>query len=252
MADKSKIEWTDATLNVVTGCTKKRPNGGCKFCYAERLFPRIYPNRKFSDVQIHPERLAKAASWDRPRMIFLNSMGDTFHEKVPDHFIRQIFSTILATPHHIWQVLTKRIDRASAVIQSYGNRVPPNLWIGASAEDQESAEEAADGLLSCGDEVSVRFLSLEPLIAPVNLERAISRPGINWIIVGAESGPKRRPMKEDWVKEIRDYCIEHNIPLFYKQRFDGNKKISCPELDGVVYNFYPSVSIQVNKKDIRY
>lgn len=238
MADKSKIEWTEATVNVVVGCTKKRPQGGCKNCYAERLFPRAYPGELFTNVRYIPERLDQLRRWKKGRLVFLNSMGDIFHKNVLSQQIHEIFDVVQATRQHIYQILTKRPDRAAKILKARAKRLDAlsNVWIGVSAEDQDSFKEATNYLPYLGD-AAIRFLSLEPLIGPISM----GSQGVlaDWVIVGAESGPNKRPMDENWVRIIRDDCDKYSIPFFYKQRFDGDAKISCPELDGRQHNDYP-------------
>ena len=244
MANKSKIEWTEATVNPVVGCTKIRPEGGCKNCYAERLFPRAYPGKKFGDVEFIPERLDQLKRWRKSRLIFLNSMGDIFHESLPLKHIHHILDVVMSTGQHLYQILTKRPHRALEVFKS---RLPyddmKNIWIGVSVEDQMSAKRSIHPLYSMPERIPVKFVSIEPMIAPVDLEMAIFQKrlyGIDWVIVGGESGPGKRPMKEDWVRKVRDQCRKANVPFFYKQRFDGNSKISCPKLDEVSHVEYPA------------
>ena len=243
MAKRSKIEWTEATVNPVVGCTKIRPEGGCKNCYAERLFPRAYPGKKFTNIQFFPERLDQLKRWRKSRLIFLNSMGDIFHESLDKKHVHHILDVVMVTRQHLYQILTKRPHRAMEILKS---RLPydsmKNIWLGVSVEDQMSAERSTHPLYFAPERVPVKFVSIEPMIGPVDLELAIFQKrlyGIDWVIVGGESGPDKRPMKEDWVRKIRDQCANSKIPFFYKQKFDGDKKISCPKLDGVVHNEYP-------------
>ena len=233
MTKRSKIEWTEATINPVIGCTKIRPEGGCKNCYAERLFPRAYPGKKFKNVEFLPERLDQLKRWRKSRLIFLNSMGDIFHESLPLKNVHHIFDAVQNTGQHLYQILTKRPHRALEVLKS---RMPyddmKNIWIGVSVEDQMSARRSVHPLHSMPERIPVRFVSIEPMIAPVDLELAIFQKklyGIDWVITGGESGPNKRPMNEDWVRKIRDQCQIASVPFFYKQRFDGDKKISLPK-----------------------
>lgn len=244
MPKRSRIEWTEATINPVVGCTKIRPEGGCKNCYAERLFPRAHPGRKFEDVCFFPEKLEQLRRWKKSRLIFLNSMGDVFHEKISLQDVHHILDAVRDTPWHLYQVLTKRPHRALEILRS---RVEydklQNIWIGVSVEDQESAKRSIHPLHFMPEKIPVRFVSIEPMLAPVDLELATFQKklyGIDWVIVGGESGPNKRPMDEDWVRKVRDQCADSEVPFFYKQRFDGNKKISYPKLDGVVHNEYPA------------
>ncbi len=234
MSDSS-IEWTDKTWNPVTGCTKV--SEGCRHCYAERLFPKVYPGRKFTDVQLHVDRLEYPHKWRKPCMVFVNSMSDLFHDDIPDDFIRDVFWTMQFCERHTFQVLTKRPNRMAGFLNDEAPTLP-NVWLGVSAENQERLDERAYDLLDI--EAAVRFFSLEPLLGPITHIPGISQcqdcggcdwrgidrwcndcgaqyllPG--WIIVGGESGPKARPMHPDWVREIRSQCQEVGVPFFFKQ-----------------------------------
>jgi protein gp37 len=239
MGDKSKIAWTDATWNPVTGCTKV--SAGCKHCYAERQWPRLaamtpsYKGRIFTDVMCHPERLEQPLRWKRPRRVFVNSMSDLFHEDVPDDFIADCFNVMYEAKHHIFQVLTKRPERMrDFFLGSSGagaNAEPiPNVWLGVSVEDQATADERMPLLLETP--AAIRWLSMEPLIGPVDfyeLSNGWAQRGympwrnapiltdIDWIVVGGESGHKARPMHPDWVCSIRDECKANDTPFFMKQ-----------------------------------
>jgi len=259
----SKIEWTEKTWNPVTGCIKV--STGCKHCYAERLFPRVYGKdmvahptrpraerpRKFTDVKLHPERLEQPLHWKKPRMIFVNSMSDLFHEDVPFGFIESIFRVMFLAKQHIFQILTKRPHRALEYIKMFGKTKLiwplPNVWLGISCENQVTADERIPILLQVP--AAVRFLSCEPLLANLNLdgrafwinccgctepENDIATkdclecggtacvPGIDWVIVGGESGPKHRPMELNWARSIQAECKEAGVPFFFKQT--GGKK----------------------------
>lgn len=243
MGDRSLIEWTDATWNPTTGCTKKSP--GCKFCYAKRLFPKVYPGRAFEDVRVHVDRLDRPLRWRRPRHVFVNSMSDLFHALVPDAFIDQVFHVMARAPRHVFQILTKCPERMQDYISSaldgrllqLGDGVAmrmreplPNVWLGVSAEDQKRADERVPLLMRTP--AAVRFLSLEPLIDTVDLGRWLcshmedghwvndSRRGslVNWVIVGGESGGRAvRTMHPDWVRRVRDQCNAAGVPFFFKQ-----------------------------------
>lgn len=228
MGDKSAIEWTDATWNPVTGCTKV--SQGCKNCYAERVFPRPYPGRKFTDVQTHPDRLEQPLRWKKPRRIFVNSMSDLFHEDVPNEFIFDVF-TIMARAHwHTFQVLTKRPERMAELVAEPvedGEEPPPrNIWWGVSVEDQATADERIPLLQQTP--AAIRFLSCEPLLGNMNIERYLVRKnvggpgeattyGVDWVIAGGESGPKARPSHPDWFRSLRDQCAAAGVPYFFKQ-----------------------------------
>jgi protein gp37 len=232
VGDKSGIEWTDATWNPVTGCSKV--SQGCRNCYALRDWARlsanpssVYFGRAFTDVQCHPERLGIPLEWKKPRRIFVNSMSDLFHAGVPDLFIAQVFETMTLAPQHTFQVLTKRADRMLGFFRGRGADVPANCHLGVSVEDQLTWEERAPLLLRL-DEAPVRFVSFEPLLGPVDCRGAIGQArvpdpedwplsGIQWAIVGGESGPAARPTHPDWVRSLRDQCALAGVPFFFKQ-----------------------------------
>lgn len=234
MGDKSGIEWTDATWNPVTGCTKV--SQGCRNCYALRDWARlsanpksVYFGRAFTDVECHADRLGIPLEWKRPRRIFVNSMSDLFHAAVPDAFIAQVFETMNQAPQHTYQVLTKRPERMFAFFQAMGWNPPANCHVGVSVEDQFTWEERAPWLLRT--DALVRFVSFEPLLGPVDcrgtvfardsvrVPPAVDWPlrGIQWAIVGGESGPAARPTHPDWVRGLRDQCATVDVPFFFKQ-----------------------------------
>ena len=237
------IEWTDETWNPVTGCTKV--SAGCKNCYAERLFPRPYPGRAFTDVQIHTERLKKPFHWRKPRRVFVNSMSDLFHEAVPDEFLDQVFAVMAITLTHTYQVLTKRpermcaycaddatLGRVLALMAKWTAGVPevestvkhradglsgfqlPNVWLGVSVEDQEAADARIPLLLETP--AAVRFLSCEPLLGRIDL-RLDQYKRLDWVIVGGESGPRARSMDLDWAHSLVEQCDNANVACFVKQ-----------------------------------
>lgn len=235
MADQSKIEWTDATWNPVTGCTKI--SSGCRHCYAERMAARLQAMgqplyRQGFKVTLHESELDRPLRWKKPRRIFVCSMGDLFHPAVNAGFIRRVFQTMQACPQHTFLVLTKRPERASGVDLS--NTISPwplpNVWLGTSCENQAAAADRIPHLLACP--AVVRFVSCEPLLGPINFgdlacwmtedtgalplgSKAIM--AIDWIIVGGESGPKARPMHPNWARSIRDKCVEGAVFFFFKQ-----------------------------------
>ena len=282
MGDKTGIEWTESTWNPVTGCTKV--SQGCKHCYAERVFPRAYSAatvmdeggerpRRFTDVLMHFDRLDQPLRWQRPRLIFVNSMSDLFHEQLPSRLIDRVFDVMSATPQHRYQVLTKRAERMADYL--HGRLPLPNVWLGVSVEDQAAADERIPLLLETP--AALRFLSCEPLLGPLNLYNVERReltgygasqlyvnaltgahggivlprgsgpisdrgpapypvtnrtiayevssaptlppllPGLDWVIVGGESGPKARPMRPDWARGLRDQCAAAGVPFFFKQ-----------------------------------
>lgn len=211
MANASSIEWTDATWNPVTGCTKVSP--GCKHCYAERWARRLMAmkNPRFShgfEVVLHRDIADLPLRWRRSRLVFVNSMSDLFHESVPLDFIQTIFLTMQQAHWHTFQVLTKRAER---LLEVAGSLVwPENVWMGVSVESQDWAWR-----VDCLRQVpaAVRFLSCEPLLGPL----AIDLRGIHWVILGGESGPGARPIDLDWARDIRDECQKDRVPFFLKQ-----------------------------------
>ena len=238
MADRSSIEWTNATWNPLTGCTKI--SAGCDNCYAERFSERFrgvagHPFENGFDLTLRPQRLEQPLGWHRPRMIFVNSMSDLFHKKVPREYVRRIFATMERANWHIFQVLTKRSSlMRDFVLAEYKDRpLPPNIWLGVSIEDSRRLARVRH-LTDIPS--SVRFLSVEPLIAP--LEKVDLR-GIDWVIVGGESGPRARPMDVQWVRDIRDACVGANVPFFFKQWGGLRPKSGGRELDGTEWNQFP-------------
>jgi protein gp37 len=228
MSDKSKIEWTDATWNPVTGCTKL--SAGCKFCYAERGFCRPYPGRDFTDVRMHEDRLTQPLHWKRPRKIFVNSIGDLFHEAVTREFLRDVFSFMEMCPQHTFQVLTKRPERMRDFIRlRYTNlSIPKNVWPGVSIENQKTADERIPILLQTP--AAVRWVSYEPALGVVDFWRYIEHrlnplPHVQWIVAGGESGPKARPSHPDWFRSVRNQCQAAGIGFFMKQLTERGRKI---------------------------
>jgi protein gp37 len=247
MAD-SAIEWTDATWNPTTGCDRTSP--GCDACYALRLAGRLkmMGQPKYQNdgnprtsgpgfrLTLHPDTLDLPKRWARPRMIFVNSMSDLFHPDVPLDYIRRVFEVMQETPWHTYQVLTKRSKRLRALADKL--EWPVNVWMGVSIESQPYAFRA-DHLRVVP--AAVRFLSLEPLLGPVK----IGLNGIDWVIVGGESGPGARPVAETWVREIRDACVRSGTPFFFKQWGGRSPKSRGRELDGVTWDEYPVVPVPV-------
>jgi protein gp37 len=231
----SKIEWTDSTWNPLTGCNKVSP--GCKYCYAERMAARLKamgnPNyRNGFQLTLHEHALNLPLSWKTPQFIFVNSMSDLFHEDVPLEFILRIFDVMRQASWHSFQVLTKRSRRMvelSAEIQW-----PENVWMGVSVENA-SYTFRIDHLRQT--QAKIKFLSLEPLLGPI---LQLDLAGINWVIVGGESGPSARPMNEEWVIEIKDQCLAHDVPFFFKQWGGKNKKKAGRLLDGRTWDAVPS------------
>ena len=211
MSDRSKIEWTEATWNPVRGCSKV--SAGCKHCYAERFAERWrgikgHPYEFGFDFRTVPEMLDQPLRWRRARMVFVNSMSDLFHERVPLPFIRSVFDVMAECAQHTFQVLTKRAERLAAVAPKL--YWPTNVWQGVSVESQEYVDRV-EYLRRVP--ARVRFLSVEPMLGPIR----VRLDGIHWVIVGGESGPGARPLDIGWVRSIRDQCIQANVPFFFKQ-----------------------------------
>ena len=250
MASLSAIEWTDATWNPVTGCTKVSP--GCKYCYAERLTER-FGRQRFSDVVLHPERLLLPLHWRTPRMIFVNSMSDLFHERVPFPFIDEVFEVIQRAPHHTFQILTKRPDRLLAWHRGDDNGqparpVPANAWLGVSVESMTFAWRV-ERLRQV--EAAVRFVSAEPLLGPLT---ALDLAGVAWVITGGESGGSRqralveptaqgwrvKPEALMWIRDLRNRCHAAHVAFFHKQ-WGGPRSTSGGRLlDGRTWSEYPA------------
>ena len=236
MATGSSIEWTDATWNPVTGCTKV--SQGCKNCYAERMAHRLQAMalpkyRAGFKVAIHPGTLEEPLRWRKPRRVFVCSMSDLFHEQVPAAFIRKVFEVMNAASRHTFQLLTKRPHRAAEIAGdvAWG----PNIWVGTSIEDQRVLQRLAEikRVPAC-----IRFLSLEPLLGPLP---TLSLEGIEWVIVGGESGPRARAMQPAWVRDIRDQCLTTGVPFFFKQWGGVWKKHTGRMLDGKTWDEFPTV-----------
>lgn len=211
MSDNSAIEWTEATWNPVTGCSEVSP--GCAHCYAKTFAERFrgvpgHPYEVGFDLTLRPERLQQPLAWKTPRLIFVNSMSDLFHEDVPLEFIAQVFEVMEQATHHTFQILTKRAERLEAVASQLP--WPENIWMGVSVENQRWTSRI-DALRRTP--ARVKFLSCEPLLGPLGLTLS----DIDWVIVGGESGPRARPMQLDWARSIRDQCLAAEVPFFFKQ-----------------------------------
>ena len=230
----SKIEWTDATWNPVTGCNKVSP--GCKFCYAERLSKRLKATgmakyRNGFAVTLHPDTLEMPLRWRKPRSVFVNSMSDLFHDEVPDDFIGSVFDVMVRAHWHRYQVLTKRPERVVSLNAQLP--WPTQVWQGVSVENADYAHRI-DALRETG--AAVKFLSLEPLLGPLpNLDLS----GIDWVIVGGESGPGACPMQKEWARDIRDQCLDAGVPFYFKQWGGVFKKRNGRELDGRTWDEMP-------------
>lgn len=230
----SKIEWTETTWNPLTGCNKISP--GCQNCYAERMAIRLkamgaqnYKNG--FQLTCHPSSLKTPSNWKKPRMVFVNSMSDLFHSEVPDKFIFDVFSVMNHEDRHQYQVLTKRSERLFELnpLLKWNH----NIWMGVSIENSDYTFRI-DHLRKT--DVKVKFLSLEPLLGPLP---DLNLQGIDWVIVGGESGPKARPMEQSWVVDIKNQCLEQNVPFFFKQWGGTNKKKAGRLLDGKLWNQMP-------------
>lgn len=234
MPTKSNIEWTEMTWNPVTGCTKI--SQGCKHCYAERMAKRLTAMgsdryRNGFKVTLHPDLLDLPARWKKPRTVFVNSMSDLFHEDIPDDYIARVFDTMNRCPQHTFQVLTKRADRLPALARRLN--WTPNIWMGVSVEDARVADRI--GYLR-QTPAGVRFLSLEPLIGPLE---GLDLEGISWVIVGGESGPRARPMKQAWVQSILRQCRAASVSFFFKQWGGVRKDMTGRRLNGRLYDEMP-------------
>ena len=230
----SKIEWTESTWNPVTGCTKI--SSGCKNCYAERMAVRLQKmgNKNYRngfEVTTHEHVLEYPLKWKRPQTIFVNSMSDLFHEEIPDDFIFRVFKVMEKTHWHRFQILTKRSERLKEL--SLSLNWPNNIWVGVSVENSD-VRYRIDDLRQVP--AAIRFLSIEPLIGPIG---SVSLSNIDWVIVGGESGPKARPMLEEWVINIKDQCKSQGVPFFFKQWGGVNKKKTGRLLHGKTWDEMP-------------
>jgi protein gp37 len=272
MGDRTRIEWAEATWNPVVGCTKVSP--GCAYCYAERImsrrgWPRFRPDT--ARVQLMPHRLMEPLRWARPRLVFTCSMADLFHELVPDDYILQVFRVMQEADHHIFQVLTKRVERLATFSRRLGG-LPRNVWVGVSAENQTWAERRLPLLMEVP--AQTRFVSCEPLLGPMDLGRWLSSGSLHWVIVGGESGgpPARRlvepcrghagspscaacqgtgwaPKQQalQWVRSLRDQCLAAGVPFFFKQ-WGGPRPDSAGRLlDGRTYDAFPPLGHPTRK-----
>ncbi len=239
-----KIEWTEQTWNPSAGCTKI--SSGCKNCYAETMAMRLqsmgvegYENGfEFNTV---PSRLYEPLKRKKPTVYFVNSMSDIFHEHMPKEYLNKIFKVIEETPHHTYQILTKRADRMFQYLSQ--KEIPKNIWIGVTVENKKEGLSRIDKLRKL--KATVLFLSIEPLLEDLG---KINLDNIDWVIVGGESGNKARPMEKEWVVNIKQQCEENDIAFFFKQwgtwgadKIKRNKKINGKEIDGKVWQQYPGI-----------
>lgn len=245
MARKTSIEWTEMTWNPVTGCSKVSP--GCKNCYAERMAHRLAAMgqeryRNGFEVTLQPDTVQLPLNWSE-RVIFVNSMSDLFHEDVPEFFIQSVFDTMVTAHWHIFQILTKRAERLAELAPRLA--WPKNIWMGVSVESPQYVHRIAD-LQSVP--AAVRFLSVEPLLAPIP---RLPLTGIDWVILGGESGPGSRSMDVQWARSIRDRCIDQNVPFFFKQ-WGGvrRKKETGRTLDGREWDEMPKSKVRKSKKTL--
>jgi len=243
----TKIEWTQESWNPIVGCSKVSP--GCKNCYAERMAKRLkamgvaqYQNVVdekgwTGEILMSPGKTLQIPwHWENPRMIFVCSMSDLFHEQVKFEWIDTIFITIKSSPQHTFQILTKRAERMAEYFST--RAVPDNVWVGVTAEDQQRADERIPYLLQV--KAKVRFVSVEPMLGPVELWAFIGvNNGIHWVICGGESGTGARPMNPDWARRLRDQCRITEVPFFLKQMKVDGKMVKMPTLDGEVWDQIP-------------
>ena len=242
MADTSHIEWTDATWNPVTGCSKI--SAGCKFCYAERLALRLRAMgqgnyRNGFEVTLQPHMLDHPFRWRQPRRVFVNSMSDLFHEDVPDDYVKQVFDVMQRAHWHQYQVLTKRSERMLQMDALLGWR--PQIWMGVSVENEDHLFRI-DHLRKTT--ANIKFLSIEPLLGPIH---KLDLRGIDWVIVGGESGPGARAVDASWVREIRDHCTQARVAFFFKQWGGTFKSRTGRLLDGRTWDQMPVQSPEPSK-----
>ncbi len=233
---KTKIEWTESTWNPITGCTKI--SLGCQNCYAERMAKRLkamgQENYKNGfDIAIHEHVFEYPLKWKKPRVIFVNSMSDLFHEDIPFEVIQKIFNVMNKAHWHTFQILTKRADR----LAEFADKLnwSDNIWMGVTVESAKY-KTRIDYLRNV--QSKIKFLSIEPLIEPVG---ELNLENIDWVIVGGESGPKSRPIEKDWVREVRDQCIKDKVPFFFKQWGGVNKKKNGKTLDDRIWDEMPTL-----------
>ena len=256
----TKIEWATESWNPITGCTPV--SEGCEHCYARRMAQRLkgrfgYPEDDPFRVTFHPDKLDQPLHWKKPRMIFVCSMGDLFHKDVPHHTyienevpVNHIYITAKRCPQHIFLILTKRpkvMKSFFSWITAFGGKIPDNLWLGVSVENQQRADERIPILLQIP--AAKRFVSIEPMLGPINIRKIgpvppsfnweIARNGLDWVIIGGESGPGARPMHPNWPRSVRDQCQAAQVPFFFKQWGGVNKKSAGRLLDGREWNEKP-------------
>jgi protein gp37 len=234
MADRSRIEWTEATWNPVTGCSKVSP--GCAHCYAETFAERWrgVPNHPYVqgfDLRLWPDRLEVPLRWNRPRIVFVNSMSDLFHEDIPDEYVAEVFDVMVRAKQHTFQILTKRHERLAELAPALP--WPPNVWMGTTIENRRFVHRA-DSLREVP--AAVRFISAEPLLGPLE---GLDLEGIDWLIAGGESGPRHRRVDAMWIAELRDRCADEEVAFFFKQWGGPRPKSGGRELCGREWNEMP-------------
>jgi protein gp37 len=245
MPQQSSIEWTEYSWNPVTGCTKI--SSGCQNCYAERMAKRlkVMGIKRYSngfDVTTHPDLLYVPLKWRRPRLVFVNSMSDLFHENVPEEFIFKIFKTMNECPQHTFQALTKRSERLKKISQKI--HWTNNIWMGVTVEDKDNIYRIEDLRTT---PAKLKFISCEPLLGPLyNLQL----DQIDWVIVGGESGPNARPMRKEWAVAIREQCDKEGVPFFFKQWGGWNKKSRGRLLDGKIWDQMPPLAHEFEEPNL--
>jgi protein gp37 len=239
MADRSRIEWTDATWNPVRGCTKVSP--GCANCYAETFAERFrgvpgHPYEQGFDLRLVPEKLQDPLTWQRPRLVFVNSMSDLFHKDVPDDYVLAVAAVMQRASWHTYQVLTKRSERLARMLAGPLKPVgaEPHIWWGVSVENRKHGLPRIEHLRNTP--ATVRFLSVEPLLEDLG---RVDLGGIHWMIVGGESGPGARPLRPEWVRRLRDQALRAGVPFFFKQWGGVRKKATGRVLDGRTWDQLP-------------
>lgn len=235
MADNSNIEWTEATWNPVTGCDQVSP--GCAHCYAKTFAERWrgvpgHPYEQGFALRMWPQRLDQPQRWKRPRMIFVNSMSDLFHEDIPASFIHEVFDAMLQAPHHTFQILTKRHERLAELAPELD--WAPNIWMGVSIENRRFVHRAN---YLRGVDATVRFISAEPLLGSLE---GLDLSGIHWLIAGGESGHGSRPVRAEWIRDLRDRCEAESVAFFFKQWGGRTPKTGGRSLDGVQHDAIPN------------
>ena len=245
MGDHSAIEWTDATWNPVTGCTKISP--GCKNCYAERLAKRLrlMGNPRYEngfEVTQHSDQLQLPLRWKQPRRVFVNSMSDLFHDDIPEIFIQSVFLTMTQAHWHVFQILTKRAERLAQLAPRLP--WPKNVWMGVSVENSKYAARIA---YLRKVPAAIRFLSVEPLLGPLS---RLPLSEIDWVIVGGESGPNHRRPEPEWIRSIRDQCLKANVPFFFKQWGGVISKSGGRLLDGRTWDEMPAEPTRERRRRI--